>query len=510
MGGVWGSENSGYGTNAKTVGAGGQFLTVSESIAALAPSGAGYDLLVARVTKTQTITATNGSPTVTGSGTNWLNSSTTYPNPDMPGAIGDLWKPAAATKYYRIKSIDSDTQFTLWENYTDTTINNASTTFSSYYINRKTLLLLPGFHRLSGVDTAMGIDISALPGAMTIVDEIDGATATPFGNLYDSNLTNFQAMASNTWGDLDGLCGSVVAPAGSEITYKGLRIKCANPGQNHQGGSLRIPGIAGSTVIYDNCIIESAKLPSFQINATRITPSVANTRVVFKNGTEIRSIRDADTNVANLILYPNALLIDGLATYDFFNTSTYMPEDLNIDPLVGNVGSINVTVAATINLHAHRARSQNTNVNGNSYCLETSAAATVNIFGSDLEATGTAATAIYNNGATINIHGSRLKGATNSINNVSGTVNVEKGNYLDGPVTGTLTSTIRGVVTLNGATPVTVTTNKVHTASRIKLSRQVAAGTMGHFGIGTITNNTSFTVVGQALDTSTVMWELEE
>ena len=428
------------GESVYTVGAEGTFLTVADAVASLAPSGNGYDLLVARVTKTQTITATNGSPTVTGSGTNWLNSSATYPNPDMPGFVGDLWKPAAASKYYRIKSIDSDTQFTLWENYTDTTISNASTTYSAYYINRKTLLLLPGFHRMSTVSTAIGLDITALDGATAIVDETNSASPTPFGNVFDSNMTNIKAMPSNTFGDMDGFCASAVAPAGSEVTYKGLHIRCANSGQNHQGGSLRIPGLAGSTTIYDDCIIESAKLPSFTISSSRITPSVANTRIVFKNGTELRAIRDADTNVANLIFYPNALLIDGLATYDFFNTSTFMPEDLNIDPSVGSVGSINVTVAATLNLHAHRARALNQNANGDAVCLEVSAAATVNLFASDLEATGTNATGIRNNGGTINVRaGCRVKGNTNlAINNISGTVNVSPNSDVIGGTTGVI------------------------------------------------------------------------
>jgi hypothetical protein len=139
----------------------------------------------------------------------------------------------------------------------------------------------------------------------------------------------------------------------------------------------------------------------------------------------------------------------------------------------------------------------------------------VRIKGCDLRAGGTntagaSGIALDVSGGTVYIENSTLEGNQFSIRQTGGTIYIGKGVTLIGPVSGTLSSQVRGVITLNGTTPVTVTTSMVHTASRIKLSRQVAAGTMGHFGIGTITNNTSFTIVGQASDTSAVMWELEE
>lgn len=65
-----------------------------------------------------------------------------------------------------------------------------------------------------------------------------------------------------------------------------------------------------------------------------------------------------------------------------------------------------------------------------------------------------------------------------------------------------------GIATLNGATPVTVTCAAVEAGDTILVGRQIAAGTPGHFGVGTISAGVSFTVVGTASDTSTVAWAI--
>lgn len=57
---------------------------------------------------TGTVTTTNGSPTITGSGTSWLNS---IPN------SGAYFQESGATTAYPIASVDSDTQITLASNY---------------------------------------------------------------------------------------------------------------------------------------------------------------------------------------------------------------------------------------------------------------------------------------------------------------------------------------------------------------------------------------------------------
>lgn len=426
-----------FGTMVHTVGSGGDFPTLASAISALAPSGNGYDLVKADWAGTQTITATNGSPTVSGSGTSW---------PAVAGVTGTalrvngLWKPAAATKYYRIKSIDSPTQFTLWENYADTTINNASTAHSGYTIQRHTLLLLPGRHAAGMQNTAMGIDITALSREAVIVNESSGTPATPFGNTYDTEFSNVSFAANAAWGDMDGFATNCLVPAGAVITHRNVRYRCANDGGVHQGGSLRLTVAAGVTTVFDGCVIQSAKTPTVQVDAGRLTPSNANTRVVFQGGTKFQVVRDVDSATANTIIYPSAVLLQSLGTYDFLGTLSEVPDELNLDPLLGNVGAISTWAANIINLHGHRGRSQNANVNGNAYALELTAGATVNVFGSDLEASGTNGTALVlsGTGATVNVRaGSRLKGSTNSVNCAAGnTVNVSGNADLIGATTG--------------------------------------------------------------------------
>lgn len=60
-----------------------------------------------------------------------------------------------------------------------------------------------------------------------------------------------------------------------------------------------------------------------------------------------------------------------------------------------------------------------------------------------------------------------------------------------------------GTVTLNGATPVTVTNSAVTANSQIIFTLKTVGGTVGAYpAIQTITASTGFTVAGTALDTS--------
>lgn len=67
-----------------------------------------------------------------------------------------------------------------------------------------------------------------------------------------------------------------------------------------------------------------------------------------------------------------------------------------------------------------------------------------------------------------------------------------------------------GTLTLNGATPVVVSTTAVTANSRIFLTTQLVAGTPATYGVTARSAGTSFSVTGVALDTSTVGWLLVE
>lgn len=67
-----------------------------------------------------------------------------------------------------------------------------------------------------------------------------------------------------------------------------------------------------------------------------------------------------------------------------------------------------------------------------------------------------------------------------------------------------------GTLTLNGATPVVVSTTSVTANSRIYLTTNTVGGTPAFCWISARTAATSFSVTGVALDTSTVAWLIVE
>lgn len=66
---------------------------------------------------------------------------------------------------------------------------------------------------------------------------------------------------------------------------------------------------------------------------------------------------------------------------------------------------------------------------------------------------------------------------------------------------------VKGIVTLNGATPVTVVAGDVPENALISFTLKTVGGTVGAVpSIKTLTPGTGFTVAGTALDTSVYSW----
>jgi len=76
------------------------------------------------------------------------------------------------------------------------------------------------------------------------------------------------------------------------------------------------------------------------------------------------------------------------------------------------------------------------------------------------------------------------------------------------PVQNTNGKINRGTVVLNGATPVAVAFSDTKATDRCKLNRKTPGGTMGHFSSGDPSAGVGFSVVGTALDTSVLEFEI--
>jgi hypothetical protein len=102
-----------------------------------------------------------------------------------------------------------------------------------------------------------------------------------------------------------------------------------------------------------------------------------------------------------------------------------------------------------------------------------------------------------------------LEAANATVSGTLGATTVTAGSLSLSPLGGTIniaigTNSCAGTLTLNGATPVVVSTSAVTANSIILLTRQKITGTPATFDITTRVDGASFTVTGTALDTSVV------
>ncbi len=505
------SLGNGFGEKVLTVGAGGQYPTIQAAI------NAAGDRIKLWDTYTGNVIATNGSAVLALNTTGASVPLTKFYTSHPLIKIG-----AAATKFYKIKSWDKTSAtlpfIELYEPFAEASISSVDTV-RLYYIDPVTIVLLPGEHitttaeGTTGTVMQPGINLLALDGASIAISENSSAPNYLFENIYENTFTRIHARATTVFGDMDSFGkASPNAWAGAELTFVECAIDHLNDG-SHSGGIGNAPALKGGFTRFYRSVLKEAK-NGWLLFAGRVTATNDNTVVEVFDSVVVPA-NDIDSK--DTAINPMAFGIIDPGTFNFYNTRIVQPIDyansgiLLNDAPSDNWGQLYIGAASIVNWYGGAIDIKNTSLNNEirTIGIETKAAATVNIHNTSIKAFGTQATGIYNDGATISLHNTYVEGAAASIRNISGTVNVEKGVTLNGPVIGAISSTVRGIVTLNGTTPVTVTTSKVHANSRIKLSRQTAAGTMGHFSIGTITDNTSFTIVGQASDTSVVMWELE-
>lgn len=430
----------------------GKTVSVS-SVAEIVEAMADIQPLTLRFSQTAVITATNGSDIVTGVGTGWSSTDKV--------AVGDLWKPDANSRFYRVKFVYSDTQIRLWENFADSTISATSTAFSFYYFDRYNIVMQPGDYTVTGAAPIVlrsGFDFTALDPYATSLNEGQSSPNSPFSNLGDNNFTNIRWAPTPAFGAMDGMFGASgypaidpTLPAGTRISFNRCIVNATNQRDIHSGGLTRAPLIGGGVTEYNFC--EFLQDHMFMLRpGGAVTNTAANTRLVM-NGCRHTKVAGSDTG-AGFLLYPAVLQIGDasggstpLCTADIVNPVIHWRDLDEPGDALGNAAGILVNSASVVNIHGGQVRIENSSGGAiSSVGVEVTAAATVNIQGSDIEASGTNGTGVLCNhaGAVVNIRaGARVKGsaASSGVVNTAGTVNVSPNADIIGGTTGAISAT---------------------------------------------------------------------
>jgi hypothetical protein len=396
---------------------------------------------------TPTLTLTNGSPTVTGGGTAWR--ATTPEGILLNPRIDDLILFGSDTRYYKIKSVDLDTQLTLYEDYAGSNVTTTATAMKTYYMSWVSFVLMPGEYAL-GIAVYPGQSFVGIDRHACIVSEESTTPPTPFTDWGENRLSNLTIAPTNDFGTVDGLftCARLSgAPSkvwgGMESIVSNCTLSTMNLNGAHNGGEMRLPLFGGGKSTITGCSIVSDNPAGFGGPGGAVDPTSANaivnlhnnlmsTNKGFENGTSFAS--------------PIMFAFSDPATYNIDHATAIM-EDLAVSPssFVGSPGSMWVpsTGLATppiINISHLTSRVVNNRVSGTSVpaCIQVDGEATVNISQSDLDAQGTGAQTIRctHASAVINVRGSRISGGTNSIDCSAGIVNVDTASTLIGATTG--------------------------------------------------------------------------
>jgi len=404
---------------------------------------------------TPTLTLTNGSAVVTASGTTWRTGTAS----DRPRFF-DLIQFGSDTRFYKIKSVDTDTQITLYETYQGTSVVATATAMITYYLDWITFLLMPGEYTFPVSPDHLVVHPGQAFVGMSkygcILSEGSSSPPTPFFDWGENRVENLTIAPTNDFGSLDGLFS--VAGLSDAKTWAGMvskvsncRLSALNLNGEHSGGNLRLPLIGQGHSIIEYCEIENDNPSGFQNIGGRTGVSTSADTKVSLNHCVYKTLKGFGLGAS--FSSPGMLTLDLNATYNIDQSIIDM-EDLAVSPssLVGNPGALFVPSTVTdvvANFSSLTSRVANTRASGSSIpsCIDVRGPCTLNITRSDLEAEGTGAVAIEcaHASAVINVRGTRLKGTTNSVNCSAGTVNLDTASTEIGGTT--------GVGTINDSTP---------------------------------------------------------
>lgn len=422
------------------VGAGGLLAYLGGNLATVGSRSAMYQTIasaiadigsrmVVRRSRTETLTVTNGSATVTGSGTDWLPSGG---NADNMG-IGDLIRFDTDTRYYKIKSINSDTNLTLWEPYQGSTKSGVSVPYETYYFERFTLLLLPNDLAQNGITEAAlapGFDLVGLTPFGASLSENATSNAVSLSNFGENSIIGLRFAPTAEWGDLDKwISVNTTIWAGSDNLIANCLVENTDARRFHSGGVLGYPVVAAGKSTIRNTIMRSSRAP---VPATggAVTATAANTEVNFDT-CRFELIPDAISYTTGVLL-PGGLACTADATHNVHGCVIDL-RDFGLTAASGNVSGIYVNPTSgtsnIVNVNNSTIRARNT-TGSPAVGLEVAGPCTVNIAQSDVEGVGGAnGFGVYMNSATATVNiraGSRIKGSASQggIANLAGTANV--------------------------------------------------------------------------------------
>jgi hypothetical protein len=345
-----------------------------------------------------------------------------------------------------VKNITSETTLTLEEAYAGAMIIETAMKFRIYRIDWTTFILLPGDHVVNGLSVFAGQAFTAMDRSSVHISE-KATTPTPvFLNWGENRLSNVTVAPTVAFGSVDGLARPQADIwAGAESVIDNCTLEILNYG-SHAGGNVRLPYLNGGRSIIKNTIIRHDEGLHFFGNdvAGAVTATNYNTRVDIIDCMldVIPTIKSLDAGASFAF---GSVHISRLGTFNLKNILMTQEENY-VTPFAaaGDVGSIWVNQPAIVNLNNVRSNVSNKASNGvRTSNVLVDDAAEVNITHCDLEASGTSGTSIYCNhaSAVINVRHSRIKGSSNSINNIAGTVNAAGSVTTIGATAGIITAT---------------------------------------------------------------------
>jgi len=416
--------------NAFSIGAGGNFSTLEDAVAVAG------DRLTLVNTFSANIAIFAASTTIVGTGTTWRT------NKQL--RVGDLLQIAGdTTKFHKVLEVATDTSITLGGGFDGTQIfPSAVTQIEVFRIDWASLILLPGQHVSpdTGISLTPGLAICGLEKYSTILSEIDSAPPAPFINFGENILSNFTLGPTDAWSDLDGIQSSPSTSlwGGAVSIMDNMFIRCKDTGGDHGNGAggLHVP--SGGRSIVNNCEIEFELL--LQVNhGGRVTPTVNNTKIEMRN-TTLRQVKSWwSYGGAVLPLPPTALRADKAITYNLDDCTILIDHNADMSSTFDDPTGIHAVGAGIINLNRSRIRANNGQTISGINC-PASSTATVNVTNSDIEVLAGSGTGkgilTEDAGATVNVRGSRVKGNTNSLHAVAGTINYDTASTLLGTNTG--------------------------------------------------------------------------
>lgn len=299
------ARGASFGSTTKVVspsgGSGGGYSSIQDALDSISTDDT-IELVSAR---TNTISVTNGSPIVTGTGTNWVGGTTNdgmYSHPDNLFSVD-------GSRFYKIRSIDSDTQITLFENYAGST-DASVTSWGLYVVRWHTVLLLPGYHYSSTSNGGSPYALFSPPGV--VIRGVSREACHIVGGHSTQTPAYMDALVS-VQTDIrfeDVTIGADFKPSGSihgamERMYNGSNrpsvpttwtwagglpkfLRCAVNHQNSAGvhaGGIWYLGESGG---YDDCVITSDSILSTGCVAGASTNpyglEIANSQIKFVSG----------------------------------------------------------------------------------------------------------------------------------------------------------------------------------------------------------------------------------